>query len=55
MPVGLNTEGLPMELHIIGKNHADFTVLQMAYAYEEATHCVRKQLPTLVKAKPEVD
>ena len=55
MPVGLNAEGLPMGMQIIGKNHADFAVLQIAYAYEQATHWVRKQLPPQLKAKPQVD
>jgi amidase len=55
MPVGLNAEGLPMGMQIIGINHADFAVLQIAYAYEQATHWVRKQLPPQLKAKPQVD
>jgi amidase len=52
MPVGFNAEGLPMGMQIIGKNHADFAVLQIAYAYEQATYWVRKRLPPLLKAKP---
>jgi amidase len=54
MPVGFNAEGLPMGVQIIGKNHADFAVLQIAYAYEQATHWVQKQLPPLLKTKPQV-
>ena len=31
VPVGFNDEGLPMGMQIIGKNHADFAVLQLAH------------------------
>lgn len=55
MPVGF----FPMICIPSGKpsalNHADFAVLQIAYAYEQATHWVRKQLPPLLEAKPQVD
>ncbi len=50
MPVGFNPEGLPMGMQIIGKNHADFAVLQIAYAYEQATQWVQKRTPALLKA-----
>ena len=36
VPVGLNQEGLPMGMQIIGKPQADLAVLQLAYAYEQA-------------------
>jgi amidase len=49
MPVGFNALGLPMGMQIIGKNHADFAVLQIAYAYEQATHWAQKQLPSLLR------
>jgi len=49
MPVGFNPEGLSMGMQIIGKNHADFAVLQIAYAYEEATQWVQKRTPALLK------
>jgi amidase len=49
MPVGFNQDGLPMGVQIIGKNHADFAVLQLAYAYEQATNWVSKHLPPLIK------
>jgi amidase len=38
-----------MGVQIIGKNHADFAVLQLAYAYEQATNWVSKHLPPLIK------
>jgi amidase len=50
MPVGFNPEGLPMGMQIIGKNHADFAVLQIAYAYEQATQWAQKRTPALLKA-----
>jgi amidase len=49
VPVGFNRDGLPMGMQIIGRNHADFAVLQLAYAYEQATHWVRDTLPPLLK------
>jgi amidase len=48
MPVGFSKEGLPMGIQIIGRNHADFAVLQLAYAYEQATNWVKKHLPPLL-------
>ena len=47
--VGSNGDGLPMGMQIIGKHLADFSVLQFAYAYEQATHWVRNHLPPLLK------
>jgi amidase len=32
VPVGFNQDGLPMGMQIIGRNHADLAVLQLAYA-----------------------
>jgi amidase len=37
VPAGFGNNRLPMGLQIIGKRYADFSVLQMAYAYEQAT------------------
>ncbi|MBK5537090.1 amidase [Pseudomonas sp. TH05] len=34
---GFNTDGLPMGLQIIGRHQADFAVLQLAHAYEQAS------------------
>ncbi len=50
VPVGFSGEGLPMGMQIIGRNHADFAVLQIAYAYEQATQWVPKRVPPLMKA-----
>ena len=50
VPVGFNAAGLPMGMQIIGRNHADLAVLQLAYAYEQATDWVNKNPPTLLSA-----
>jgi len=48
VPVGFNPDGLPMGMQIIGRNHADLAVLQLAYAYEQATQWVSKHPPGLL-------
>ncbi|HJT00094.1 MAG TPA: amidase family protein, partial [Terriglobales bacterium] len=48
VPVGFNAHGLPMGMQIIGRHNADLAVLQMAYAYEQATDWVRAHLPPLI-------
>ncbi|MNK77255.1 Glutamyl-tRNA(Gln) amidotransferase subunit A [compost metagenome] len=35
--VGFSASGLPMGLQIIGRHQADFAVLQLAHAYEQAS------------------
>jgi amidase len=37
VPAGFTAEGLPVGLQIVGRDKADFSVLQMAHAFEEAT------------------
>jgi amidase len=48
VPVGFNRDGLPMGMQIIGKNHADLAVLQLAHAYERAAPWVRDHPPPLL-------
>lgn len=36
VPAGFTAEGLPVGLQIVGRDRADFSVLQLAYAYEQA-------------------
>lgn len=48
VPVGFNNQGLPMGIQIIGKNHDDFGVLQLGYAYEQATNWTKEHLPPLL-------
>ncbi len=50
VPVGFNPAGLPMGMQIIGKNHADLAVLQIAYAYEQVTNWVANHLPPLLQS-----
>jgi amidase len=48
VPVGFSRDNLPMGMQIIGRNHADFAVLQLAYAHEQATRWVSNRLPPLL-------
>ena len=46
VPCGFTNEGLAVGLQIVGRPHADFEVLQLAYAFQEATLFYQKR-PTL--------
>ncbi|MGH9843508.1 MAG: amidase family protein [Blastocatellia bacterium] len=37
VPCGFTKEGLPIGLQIVGRHQRDFDVLQLAYAFEQAT------------------
>jgi amidase len=37
VPAGFTPEGLPVGIQIVGRNRADFGVLQLAHAFEQAT------------------
>ena len=37
VPAGFTPEGLPVGIQIVGRYRDDFGVLQMAYAFEQAT------------------
>jgi len=37
VPAGFTITGLPVGLQIVGKHRGDWSVLQMAYAFEQAT------------------
>ncbi len=43
VPAGFTPEGLPVGLQIVGRNHADFSVLQLAHAFEQATNIAKKR------------
>lgn len=50
VPNGFSAEGLPMGMQIIGKHNADLSVLQVAFAYEQATRWVTTKLPKLLSS-----
>jgi len=50
VPAGFGATGLPMGLQIIGPPRADLDVLQLAYAYEQATQWVQRQPPPLLSS-----
>jgi amidase len=43
VPAGFSPEGLPVGVQIVGRNKEDFSVLQMAHAFERATGFGRKR------------
>ena len=48
VPSGFDADGLPAGLQIVGRQKADFSVLQMAYAFEGATEFWRRR-PAIVE------
>jgi amidase len=50
VPAGFNERGLSMGMQIVGRHHADFSCLQLAYAYEQATNWVEMRRPALLSA-----
>jgi amidase len=47
VPCGFTEDGLPVGVQIVGRHHADFSVLQLAWAFEQAT-TYANQLPAIV-------
>jgi len=43
VPCGFTPDGLPIGLQIVGRHHRDFDVLQLAYAFEQATQYARRR------------
>jgi amidase len=43
VPAGFTPEGLPVGIQIVGRNKADFSVLQLAHAFEQATGFGKKR------------
>ena len=50
VPVGFDARGLPMGMQIVGPNQAEFALLQLAYAYDQATGWVEKRKPPMLGA-----
>jgi amidase len=50
VPVGFGPLGQPMGLQIIGAHHADWSVLQLGAAYEQASDWVQRRPPPLLAA-----
>jgi amidase len=45
VPCGFTPEGLPVGMQIIGRHQDDFGVLQLAYAFEQATRVGKHKPP----------
>jgi amidase len=50
VPVGFNGQGLPMGMQIVGRNQAELSCLQLAFAYDQATGWVNKRKPSLLQS-----
>jgi amidase len=49
VPAGFDARGLPMGIQIVGPNHAETNCMQLAHAYDEASHWVRSNPPRLAR------
>jgi amidase len=47
VPCGFTSEGLPVGMQIVGRHNADFSVLQLAYAFEKATEFWQRRPPVV--------
>jgi amidase len=47
VPCGFTPDGLPVGLQIVGRPHADVAVLQLAYAFEQATRFYQRKPPVV--------
>ena len=45
VPAGFTAEGLPVGIQIVGRHEDEWSVLQMAYAFEQATHVGDRRPP----------
>jgi amidase len=49
VPAGFTADGLPVGLQIVGRYKDDMSVLQLAYAFEQATHFGERRPPIAVR------
>jgi amidase len=49
VPAGFTDDGLPVGLQIVGRYRDDFSVLQIAYAFEQATRVGERRPSTAVR------
>jgi amidase len=47
VPCGFTSDGLPVGVQIVGRHHDDFGVLQLAYAFQQATEFWKQQPPVV--------
>jgi amidase len=47
VPAGFTSDGLPVGIQIVGRHRADFTLLQIAHAFEQATRFGNKRPPIM--------
>jgi amidase len=47
VPCGFTPEGLPVGIQIVGRHNADFSVLQLAHAFQEATQVWKRRPPVV--------
>jgi amidase len=45
VPAGFSSGGLPVGLQIVGRHRADWSVLQLAYAFEQETRHASRRPP----------
>ena len=50
MPAGFSRAGLPIGLQVIGPNHSEHSLLELARAWEEQTGFVQQSPPPLLTA-----
>jgi amidase len=47
VPCSFTDDGLPVGIQIVGRQRSDFEVLQLAYAFEQATHTAKRRPPVV--------
>ena len=52
MPCGFTPEGLPVGVQIVGRHRRELDVLQLGYAFEQATHVAERHPPVATASGP---